>query len=161
MISVRTSKFEELNEFSILNKQHHVVNHLSIKSLEVLKQEFENENYLFLSIVLASGQLAGYIILVTGDNLNTIQLKRILVNENHLGIGQKAIKEMENYCRTVLKINRIWLDVFKNNSRAIHIYEKLGYKVFKEGEEGLREVIFYEKNSDIVLKFAHFIHRTA
>ena len=145
MVIVRNSKFEELNEFSNINMQSHVADHLTIKSLGTHQQEFENGNNLFLSILLGSGELAGYIILVKENHINTVQFKRILINECHLGIGQKAIIAMENYCITELKIKRVWLDVFKSNNKAIYIYEKLGYKVFKQGIEGSREVLFYEK----------------
>jgi len=53
---------------------------------------------------------------------------------------------MENYCVTALKMERIWLDVFKSNHRANHVYEKLGYRVFKKITENSRDVLFYEKN---------------
>lgn len=145
MVIVRNSKFEELNEFSNINKQTHVVDHLTIKSLETHQQEFENNNNLFLSIILDSVKLAGYIILVEENDRNTVQLKRILINQCHLGIGKNAILAMENYCINQLKIERVWLDVFKSNAKAIHIYEKLGYKVFKQSIEDSREVLFYEK----------------
>ena len=145
MITVKNSKFEELYKFSTINMQSHVNNFLTIKSLETHQQEFQNESNLFLSIFSASGKLAGYLILVKEKYTNTVQIKRILISENHLGIGQSAISAMENYCITKLKTKKIWLDVFKNNNKAIHIYEKLGYTTFKHSVENSREVVFYEK----------------
>ena len=115
------------------------------ESLEAHQDEYENDNVIFLSILFNFNQLAGYIMLVKEDNTQNAQIKRVLVDERHLGVGQKAIVAMENYCITELKIEKIWLDVFKSNNRAIHIYEKLGYKVFKEDEEDSRAVFFYEK----------------
>ena len=146
MVTIRESKFEELTEFSKMNEQHHVGSHLNVKSLEAHHQEFENDNIIFLSILCGANHLAGYIILVKEDYINNIQFKRMLIGESYLGVGQSAIMAMENYCITELKTNRVWLDVFKDNGKAIHIYEKLGYKVFKQGEEGSRAVLFYEKD---------------
>lgn len=145
MVTVRKSKLGELYEFAKMNEQSHVANHLNIKSLEAHQDEYKNDNVIFLSILFNFNQLAGYIILVKEDNTQNAQIKRVLVDERHLGVGQKAIVAMENYCITELKIEKIWLDVFKSNNRAIHIYEKLGYKVFKEDEEDSRAVFFYEK----------------
>jgi len=145
MVIVKKSKPEELEEFFKINTQNHIENHLNIKSLAMHQKEFKNGNNVFLSIFLSSGKLAGYITLVKGNHINTIQFKRIAINESFLGIGQKAIIAMENYCTNAFTLNRIWLDVYKNNSKAIHIYKKLGYKIFKQGEECSRDVLFFEK----------------
>ena len=145
MVIIRNSKFEELKEFSNMNKPRHVADYLTIKSLKAHQQEFKNGNSIFLSILLSSSELAGYIILFRENNLNTTQFKRILIDENYLGIGQESIIAMEHYCISELKIRRVWLDVFKNNNRAIHVYEKMGYNVFKRGVEASRDILFYEK----------------
>jgi len=145
MVIVRNSKFKELNEFFNMNKQSHVADYLTIKSLKVHQQEFKSGNSLFLSILLSSSELAGYVILFKENNLNTVQFKRIIIDENHLGIGQESIIAMELYCINELKIRRVWLDVFKNNNRAIHVYEKMGYNVFKRSVEASRDILFYEK----------------
>ena len=145
MVTVRNSKIGELNEFFKMGEQSHVENHLNIKSLKAHQEEFKNSSIIFLSIISNPDQLAGYIILVKENDTHNVQLKRILIDENHLGVGQKAIIAMENYCITELESDRIWLDVFKSSSRAIHIYEKLGYEVFKEDEEDTRAVLFCEK----------------
>ena len=60
--------------------------------------------------------------------------------------GPAAIVAMEAYCRDQLSVSRIWLDVFEDNPRAIHVYEKLGYKRFKSELFEGRTLHFYEKN---------------
>ena len=52
---------------------------------------------------------------------------------------------MERYCKTVLGVDRIWLDVFEDNEIGIYIYEKLGYKRLKEETVTGRRLFFYEK----------------
>ena len=37
------------------------------------------------------------------------------------------------------------LDVFESNVRGQHIYEKLGYVQFKEGEIDGKPILYYEK----------------
>lgn len=145
MITIKKSEFSQLSQFCKMNTQDHVKNHLSIKSLEAHQKEFQNSNFVYLS-VFESNSLVGYIILVKENHENSIQFKRILIDEAFLGIGQEAMVMMEGYCVAKLNAKRIWLDVFKSNRRAIHVYEKSGYNVFKQGEENDRTVIFYEKN---------------
>jgi len=137
--------FSELPTFSKMNTQEHVLNQLSIKTLKEHEAEFKRANIIFLSILSSDGVLAGYIILLVDKGTCSIQLKRIIVDENHLGIGVRAVLAMEAYCLSELKANRVWLDVFKSNEKALHIYQKLGYKAFKKGTENCRDVLFYEK----------------
>jgi RimJ/RimL family protein N-acetyltransferase len=44
---------------------------------------------------------------------------------------------IEDYVFRTLKAHRLWLDVFETNTRAIHVYESLGFR--REGI--LREAI--------------------
>ncbi len=48
-------------------------------------------------------------------------------------IGSSLVVTMLSWARECPEIEKVCLDVLSNNSRAIHIYEKLGFKV-----EGLR-----------------------
>ncbi|MFN3692127.1 MAG: GNAT family N-acetyltransferase, partial [Fervidobacterium sp.] len=43
------------------------------------------------------------------------------------GIGTIVTKLMLKYGFEYLNLNRIWLTVFENNTRAIHVYEKCGF----------------------------------
>ena len=52
---------------------------------------------------------------------------------------------MEEYCRERLGRSRIWLDVFEFNQRGQHIYQKLGYRRFDQGEVEGKVLFFYDK----------------
>jgi RimJ/RimL family protein N-acetyltransferase len=56
------------------------------------------------------------------------------------GYGSEAMRLMVDYGFRVLKLHRIELDVFTFNPRAVHVYEKIGFK--REGL--LREVMLYD-----------------
>ncbi len=62
--------------------------------------------------------------------------------------GQPAIAEMERYCKNAFDVKRIWLDVFEGNDIGIHIYEKMGYRYFKQERFDGRRLYFYEKIFD-------------
>lgn len=49
------------------------------------------------------------------------------------GIGTIVTKLMLKYGFEYLNLNRIWLRVFENNPRAIHVYEKCGF--IQEGRQ--------------------------
>lgn len=53
-------------------------------------------------------------------------------NESGKGLGTWAIKNILEYGFQELKLNRIYLDVFSYNERAIHLYKKMGFS-----QEGL------------------------
>ena len=128
-----------------MGNQSHVGEFLSNKSLEVHEDDFKSGRVTYLSIISSSGILAGYIIFCKEKQTRTVQLKRIIINERHLGIGQKAIKLFEYFCTREYSINRIWLDVYEINSKAIYVYEKLGYIKFKENIKNSKSVLYYDK----------------
>lgn len=145
MIFIRSAQYSDLIGFSQLDSQAHVRDFFSHKSLEVHQRDFRSESIVYLSIVDEFGSVIGYFILQTKIDGKTINFKRILVDYDHLGVGQGAISAMEDYCTNKFEANRIWLDVYEDNHKAKHIYEKLGYKQFKNGATSPRSVLYYEK----------------
>ncbi|MCO7187431.1 MULTISPECIES: GNAT family N-acetyltransferase [unclassified Pseudoalteromonas] len=89
--------------------------------------------------------LVGFIILAR-DGETCVEFRRIVVSAKGRGIGQHAISKMEQYCVDELGCKRIWLDVFAENTRGIHIYQKLGYRQFKQGEHNGQPLLFMEKS---------------
>lgn len=52
---------------------------------------------------------------------------------------------MELYCTRILQANRIWHDVFEANTRGLHTYQKLGYKVFKTENLNSKALLYMDK----------------
>ena len=75
----------------------------------------------------------------------SVEFRRIVIAERGKGIGQQVLNQIENYCRMILKRNRIWLDVFYFNKRGIHIYEKQGYQKIDETHIDDNRAFIYEK----------------
>jgi len=151
MISLRKTVASELKQISDMGYQTHVGSFLNQTSLEKHKHDFNNTDVIYLSVLNTSGKLAGYVIIHKKKQFGSIQLKRILIDENYLGIGTEVIEATEQYCARVLNATRLWLDVYVDNARAVRVYEKLGYKVFKEGIENKKQVLFYEKEFQVSL----------
>lgn len=96
--------------------------------------------------ILDAGSLAGFFILGLDPDGQSVEFRRIVVSRKGGGIGQLAITAMEEFCRTQLGRFRIWLDVFADNARGRHIYEKLGYERYGEAAYENRLLLLYQKN---------------
>jgi RimJ/RimL family protein N-acetyltransferase len=56
----------------------------------------------------------------------------IFIGEKHLwghGLGTEVMKKLIRYGFEILNLNRIMLDVYESNQRAIRSYEKAGFKL--------------------------------
>lgn len=80
----------------------------------------------------ADNQFVGYIILAGFSGLNeSIEFRRIAISKKGLGYGRDALKLTKKLCFENQRKNRLWLDVFEENKRAIGLYESEGF--VKEG----------------------------
>lgn len=105
-----------------------------------------DESTTYLSIINTENDVLGYFILLKSQRKYSIQLKRMLISVESLGIGQNALSKLEDYCISVLGFKRIWLDVYDDNNRAIHIYKKFGYKIFDTVIHDNRKILYYDKS---------------
>lgn len=95
--------------------------------------------------ILDSSGVVGFMILVLDPDPGSVEFRRIVVSPRGRGVGQSAIRLMEEYCRSSLHRQRVWLDVFEHNSRGRHIYEKHGYLRCGEAGHGGERLLVYEK----------------
>ncbi len=95
-----------------------------------------------------------YAIEENGEYVGTISLKHInQTNKNAeyaialhkdaqgKGLGTQASRELLKIAFNDLSLNKVYLDVLSDNSSAIHLYKKLGFK--EEGE--LKQHVFINK----------------
>lgn len=145
MISLRPSIRGELGVFDEMDRQSHASNFVTQIGIKTHQEYFDDPNITYLSIENNRGEFLGYFVLVFEPDLDSVEFRRILIDQNKRGVGQVAIAEMENFCRKEFGVKRIWLDVYEDNAIGRHVYEKMSYQQFKaEFEEG-RNLLFYEK----------------
>jgi len=58
------------------------------------------------------------------------------------GFGTETMRLLLRHGFSTLNLHRIWLQVFANNKRAIHVYEKVGFK-----HEGIFRQAYYKHGS--------------
>lgn len=85
----------------------------------------------FRHLVIECGDRpVGFVILagVTGTR-PVVELRRIVVADKGLGIGQAAVDRVLGYAFGELEASEVWLDFAVHNSRAAHVYSKCGFEV--------------------------------
>lgn len=80
-----------------------------------------------------SGELCAYAILRgLAENSGSIELKRLVVHPPGNGLGRQILSELLRIAFEDYAAHRVFLDVFSDNPRALHLYKSLGFV-----EEGL------------------------
>lgn len=97
-----------------------------------VKEALETDTLIILSMFdKKSGRFIGN---VDFDNITSNNAEiGIVINEefqnNHY--GWEALKRFIDYGFSDLKLEEIYLGVYSNNDRAVHLYEKLGFRPYK------------------------------
>ena len=125
---VRESTAQELESIAKIEQQAQASAFISQMTFDEHQSNFEKEEIFYLSIVDINDAIVGYFILATEPGRASVEFRRIVIDRNHRGIGQEAIRKMEEFCISNLNRSRIWLNVYSDNEVGIHIYTKLGYQ---------------------------------
>lgn len=98
--------------------------------------EDESTGYMFMIKTVEDQKVIGQVGI---SEINPVSLEgwlSIAIGERNYwgkGYGAEAMRLIMEFGFSVLNLNRISLDVFEYNPRAIHVYQKLGFKI--EGAE--------------------------
>jgi len=143
-VSLKESIVEELDIFFQMGNEDDNSPFIIPYSIEKYRQIFSQPEVIFLTIYYQD-MIFGFLILLLDKDNKSIELRRIVVTDKGRGIGQQAISKLHIFCKAMLGITRVWLDVFEFNARARFVYEKFGYKQFKSELYEGKTLLFYEK----------------
>jgi len=93
-------------------------------------------SYHYLIAENIEGTSLGYAIL-HDDEPGRVEWRRIIVARRGDGIGSAFMAAVLKHFFSEKNANNIWLDVYEQNDRARHVYEKLG---FTETGEDLKKI---------------------
>lgn len=113
------SAYKPISEESHNNWFSNVTSRTDIKIFSIVLHDNENKETLIGSCSLRNIDLAAH----TSELQIRIGEKKFLSK----GFGSVAVKKLLDYGFKDLKMNRIYLDVFSSNKRAIRAYEKCGF----------------------------------
>ncbi|MBR5379814.1 MAG: GNAT family N-acetyltransferase [Clostridia bacterium] len=100
------------------------------KELSWIRGKREENAFLFSMIEKKSGAFIGNIELMdVKDGTGELGIA-VTGDKQDLGYGQEAVRAMTAYGFDSLGLARIFLKVYPNNARAIHVYEKCGFREY-------------------------------
>ena len=124
-ISIKRTDFKDLNKIMDFEKensqfiqQYNIAEHKEILESECHLSIFELENNRLIGHIILNG---------ISDQKKSIEFRRIVISEKGLGYGKDSIKLIKKICFEKYKADRIWLDVYSDNKRAIKLYESQGF----------------------------------
>jgi len=95
------------------------------KLLDILKNEKDTARRLIMEIEF---NRVGEMCYRTKDNVSEIGIKICDFFYQEKGYGTKALKMIIKYLFDEMKVGKIILDTNLNNTRAQHVYEKIGFR---------------------------------
>lgn len=107
--------------------------------------QINSEDYLVLIICeKISHDRVGYFLNKIDCSSNVLELRRFAIGKRGFSYGREALLGLILYTFTRLNINRLWLDVYGHNHKAIKLYESIGMKldaIFRESYKHNKEYI--------------------
>ena len=85
---------------------------------------------------LETGERVGYLMLRELDS-PCAEFTHVIIDKKNRGYGREAMKLLLKWTFEVKKFHRVWIDCKDYNSKALHLYESLGF--VREGV--LREIL--------------------
>lgn len=159
VFEVENIKFVELTELFIPDylksvKEDNVASLLGISEEEAeedeiywIRMNIEKKAPVFPMIEKKTGEFIGSIELMNVNDLEGEISITIIENMRDKGYGSEAVSAIVKYGMKELKLNRIILSVAQDNLRAIHVYEKCGFREYGRTEEDiLMEIMITDDN---------------
>ncbi|MBQ5423104.1 MAG: GNAT family N-acetyltransferase, partial [Clostridiales bacterium] len=107
------------------------------EELEFIRNQKLMQPYTYSMIEKATGEFignTGFMNVKDGEaELGIV----ITYAKQNAGFGEEAINSLINYGWNNLPINRVYLEVYIDNDRAIHLYEKCGFAEYKRTEKDI------------------------
>lgn len=118
------------------------------KEIRWVREKLAEKAVLFSMLEKESGDFIGNIELMDVKD-SAVELGIALTAEKQdCGFGTEAIPALLAYGRTRLGLKRIFLKVYPDNLRAIHVYEKCGFREFDRTDEDVfMEIVLPEPDS--------------
>ena len=115
--------------------------------LNWIRMNLENKAPVFSMIEKSSGKFIGNIELMDVHDEEAELGITITASMQDKGYGTESVPAIVDYGMKELNLKRIFLRVFPNNLRAIHVYEKCGFSEYgRTDEDLLMEIMITDDN---------------
>ncbi|WP_051531010.1 GNAT family N-acetyltransferase [Clostridiisalibacter paucivorans] len=97
---------------------------------------------------IEENEIIGYLIMAGFENFhNSLEFMRLVIDKKGYGYGKESIELIKKMSFEEYGCHRLWLDVYDDNKRAIHIYKSMGFveegtlRECKKSSDGYRSMI--------------------
>lgn len=91
------------------------------------RNEIESDNFfLFIIKQKDNEETVGFTLIRTDSKSEVLELRRIVISKKGMGYGREVITALFKFAFEELNMNRLWLDVYPDNTTGIRLYESLG-----------------------------------
>lgn len=105
---------------------------------EDIMDAIQRQQHIFSIVTLADDQLIGRCLLFATDTVNRSAMLGIFIGQKEFwgqGYGQEATRLLLDYAFNLLNLHSVMLGAFNFNERAIHAYERVGFKTIGRRRE--------------------------
>lgn len=92
-----------------------------------LSEIFDPDHLLLKFVERTSENIIGYALIHLNLSSNIFELRRIAITEKGQGYGRETMEAIISYAFDKTRTNRLWLDVYPDNTVGIKLYESLGF----------------------------------
>jgi GNAT superfamily N-acetyltransferase len=159
-LKVKDNKYDDILDLYKGNEEFAKLSNNYPITLESIKKDVEDippftdiNHKHFISIYNIHNELVAVLDIIDGysfqdkNNKNAIWigLLEIDINRHHMGLGSLIINALFDVCKRNSK-TIVQLGVIKENVNALTFWSKMGFKVFKEGNNGEFDLFLMEKS---------------
>ncbi|HEX7304343.1 GNAT family protein [Lentzea sp.] len=112
----------------------------TLEDYEAYIERTLNDPNRYTRAITEDGEFLGEVVLTVDPDNRSAGLRIALWGGFGKGYGTIAIRHVLDHAFTVLGLHRVELEVYAFNERAIHVYEKLGFR--REGR--LRDALLWD-----------------
>ncbi|MCR5345466.1 MAG: GNAT family N-acetyltransferase [Lachnospiraceae bacterium] len=139
--------FEMINDINVARLLGRTKTVTEEGELNWIRMNLENKAPVFSMIEKCSGKFIGNIELMDVHDEEAELGITITASMQDKGYGTESVPAIVEYGMKELNLKRIFLRVFPDNLRAIHVYEKCGFREYGRTEEDvLMEIMIKDDN---------------
>ena len=132
----KQSDIEEIAHVEIASGYHKKRFYASPMIKKLFKDKYEN-----VFVLEDKTKILGYITLKNKNKIGELGLLAVTKTAQKKGFGLRLIKFILKYAKKI-GCNKIFLDVRKDNYKAISLYKKLGFKVVRINKKKINNKIY-------------------
>ena len=126
-LSIDEAKEDDINEIMAIETHPDNRSYIWSGTFEEHRDEIMDPCRLLLIFrETITGATKGFALICLDHKSHIFEIRRIAITDKSKGYGKEAMRALIRYAFEKTETNRLWLDVFPDNTRGIQLYDSLG-----------------------------------